>query len=69
MLAKKLESLERRLVRFMAKDEESKKKFEPMYKYIKAALDAVNEDDHQTALENMNKFNAIANEYKLLQNV
>ena len=69
MLVKKLESLERRLNASMSKSDEHKKKYEPLYNLVKQALDAANEDDHHTALECMNKFSAIANEYKLLNNV
>jgi len=65
MLVKKLESLERRLVKTMAKDEASKKKWEPAYEFIKTALDAANEDNFQEAFEAMSKFNTLMNEYKL----
>jgi guanylate kinase len=69
MLVRKLEALERRLTKMMAKDENAKKRFEPAYKHIKDALDAANEDNHQDALTSMTKFNSIMNEFKLLQNV
>ena len=69
MLARKIEALERRLVKTMAKNEDTKKRWEKPYAFIKAALDAVNEDDHQTALENMQKFNSLMQEYKLNLNV
>ena len=65
MLVKKLESLERRLVKTMARDEASKKKWQKPYELIKTALDAANEDNFQEALEAMGKFNALMSEYKL----
>jgi len=69
MLVKRLESLERRLIKTMARDEASKKKYELAYSFVKAALDAANEDDNQAALDNMMKFNTIMQEYKLNHNV
>lgn len=68
-MVRKIEALERRLTKMMAKDENAKKRFEPAYKYVKEALDAANEDNHQDALTAMNKFNTIMQEFKLLQNV
>ena len=69
MLTKKLEALEGRLVKMMAKDETAKSRFEPAYKFIKAALDAANEGNHHTALENVSRFNTLMLEYKTLRNV
>ena len=69
MLVKKLSSLERRLNQSMSKDDASRKKYEPLYNLVKEALERANEDDHHGALECMNKFNVIAQEYKLLNNV
>lgn len=65
MIARKIEAIERRLVKMMARDDDSKKKYESAYKYIKSALDAANEDNNQEALEAMQKFNTIMNEFKL----
>lgn len=69
MLHRKLEALERRLVKMMAKDEASKKRFEQPYKFAKAALDASAEGNHQAAYENISRFNSLMNEYKLNGNV
>jgi len=65
MLTRKLEALERRLVKMMAKDDASKTRFEPVYKYAKDALDAANEGNMQKAYESMTKFNNLMNEHRL----
>ena len=69
MIVRKLEALEKRVVGMMAKDENAKKRFEPAYRHLKAALDAAYEGNHQEALDNVSKFNNIMNETKLLNNV
>lgn len=65
MLHRKLEALERRLVKMMAKDEASKTRFAEPYKFAKAALDASAEGNHKEAYEAITRFNTIMNEYKL----
>jgi hypothetical protein len=69
MLHRKLEALERRLVKMMAKDEASKTRFEPVYKYAKEALDAANEGNMQKAYDAMTRFNNLMNETRLNGNV
>jgi soluble cytochrome b562 len=69
MFNKKLEALERRLVKLMAKDEKSKVKYEPAYKHAREALEAANEGNMQKAYNAMTRFNTIMNEYKLNGNV
>lgn len=69
MLQRKLEALERRLVKMMAKDDASKVRYEPVYKYAREALESANEGNMQKAYEAMTRFNNIMNEYKLNGNV
>jgi hypothetical protein len=69
MLHRKLEALERRLVKMMAKDEASKARYEPVYKYARAALEASNEGNMQKAYDAMTRFNTLMNEYRLNGNV
>ena len=69
MLARKLEALERRLTKMMAKDSTAEKKYEPARALLKQALDAVNEGNPNEALQAVSRFNTLMNEYKLLQNV
>lgn len=69
MLARKLEALERRLTKMMAKDSAAEKKYEPARALLKQALDAVNEGNPNEALQAVSRFNTLMNEYKLLQNV
>ena len=69
LLHRKLEALERRLVKMMAKDDAYKQRFEPAYKFAKAALDASAEGDHQKAYDAISHFNTIMMEYKLNPNV
>ena len=66
-MTRKIEAIERRLVKMMARSEDDKKRYEPAYQYIKTALDAANEDNNVDALEAMQKFNTMMNELKLLQ--
>jgi hypothetical protein len=53
----------------MAKDDAYKQRFEPAYKFAKAALDASAEGDHQKAYDAISHFNTIMMEYKLNPNV
>lgn len=69
MLTRKLEAIERRLVKMMAKDDESKARYEPVYKYAREALEASNEGNMLKAYEAMTRFNTIMQEYKLNGNV
>lgn len=69
MFLRKLEALERRLVKMIAKDDKSKARFGSAYQHIKAALDSANEGNHEEALQSVSKFNVIMNEFKLLNNV
>jgi hypothetical protein len=69
MLVRKLEAIERRLVKMMAKDDASKARFEQAHKFAKAALDSANEGNFQSAYESMTRFNSLMNEYKLNGNV
>lgn len=63
-LTRKLEAIEGRMVKMMAKDEKSKTALEKPYKHIKAALDASNEGNHQEALDNVQQFNNLMLEYR-----
>jgi hypothetical protein len=69
MWARKLEALDRRLGKMIAKSDESRKKWEPAHKLVKEALDAANEGKHSEALDKVSKFNNMMNEYKILHNV
>lgn len=69
MLARKLEALERRLTKMMAKDSDAEKRYEPARALLKEALDAVNEGNATEALQAVSRFNTLMNEYKLLSNV
>lgn len=69
MLARKLEALERRLTKMMAKDADSQKRYEPARALLKQALDAINEGNPNEALQAMSRFNTLMNENKLLHNV
>ena len=69
MIVRKMEAIERRLAKIMARDEASKKKFEPAYSFAKAALEAANEGDNNKAYEAMTRFNTLMQEYKLNSNV
>ena len=69
LLNRKLEALERRLVKMMAKDEGNRARYEPIYKFAKEALDSANEGNHQKAYEAMTRFNTLMLEYKLNSNV
>lgn len=69
MLARKLEALERRLTKMMAKDSDAQKRYEPARALLKQALDAVNEGNPNDALQAMSRFNTLMNEHKILHNV
>lgn len=69
MLTRKLEALEGRLVKMMAKDDKAKARFEKPYEHIKKALDASNEGNHKDALDHVMRFNSLMNEYKMNTNV
>ncbi len=69
MLARKLEALERRLTKMMAKDSAAEKRYEPARTLLKQALDAVNEGNPNDALQAMSRFNTLMNEHKILHNV
>jgi len=66
---RKLEAMEGRMVKMMAKDDKAKASFEKPYKHIKAALDAANEGNHEGALENVQMFNNAMLEMKQNANV
>jgi len=69
MITRKLEAIERRLTKMMAKDEESQKKYEQAHKIAKNALEAANEGNHQKAYEHMTSFNTLMSDFKLNGNV
>lgn len=68
-LSRKLDAIEGRMVKMMAKDDNMKVKLDEPYKHIKAAQTACNEGNHGEALEHVQRFTNIMREYKENGNV